>query len=158
MGNVTWDKKRKLLVIAAIVCVCALAAVAVPCAYGFYYVHSDEGTKASGQGACEVTCVLDETARGGSVRSELVFVPAGSTVKELLNEDIVSSNSQNGLSAIHNYDSTSLKDYLSDKHYECTVYAADSQKPGTHTTCDGEGKTGDSTQLSRYDHVVIKVS
>ncbi len=153
MGNVTWGKK--LLAVAVVVC--ALACAAVP-AYGFYYVHSDEGTAVESKGAWEITCVLDETARGGAVRSELVFVPAGSTVKELLNEDVMSSNNQTGLSAIHNYDATSLKEYLSDKQYTCTVYAAESQKPGTQTTHDGEGKTGEDTQLSRYDNVVIKVS
>ena len=147
---------RRFLIIAIACCVCAL--IAVPCAWAFYHVHSDEGAQTQSQGVYEVTCVLDETAQGGGVRSELVIVPECSTVKDLLNEDIRSSNSQNGISAIHNYDVSSLAEYLSGKNYTCTVYAADTQKPGTHTTHDGAGKTGDSTQLSRYDNVVIKVS
>ena len=64
------------------------------------------------KGVYEVTCVLDETAQGGAIRSELVIVPEGSTVKDLLNEDVMSSENQNGLEAIHNYDATSLADYL----------------------------------------------
>ena len=153
MVNASWGKK--LLAIAVACCACAL--IAVP-AYAFYYVHSDEGTQVDSQGVYEVTCVLDETAQGGAVRSELVIVPEGSTVADLLNEYVMSSNNQNDLEAIHNYDVTSLKDYLSGKQYTCTVYKAESQKPGTQTTHDGQGTTGESTQLSRYDNVVIKVA
>lgn len=153
MANVSWGKK--VLAIAVACCVCAL--IAAP-AYAFYYVHSDEGTQVESKGAYEVTCIVDETAQGGSVHSELVFVPEGGTVKELLNEVLRSSESQNGLSAIHNYDVTSLADYLSGKQYTCTTYAAGSQKPGTHTTFDGQGKTGTDTVLARYDCVVVKVS
>ena len=145
MANASWGKR--FLAIAVACCVCAL--IAVP-AYAFYYVHSDEGTQVESKGVYEITCVLDETAQGGSVRSELVIVPEGSTVKDLLNEDVRSSNNQNGLSAIHNY--------LSGKQYTCTVYAAESQKPGTQTTHDGQGTTGESTVLNRYDNVVIKVA
>ena len=153
MANASWGKR--FLAIAVACCVCAL--IAVP-AYAFYYVHSDEGTQVESKGVYEITCVLDETAQGGSVRSELVIVPEGSTVKDLLNEDVRSSNNQNGLSAIHNYDATSLADYLSGKQYTCTVYAVGSQKPGTQTTHDGQGTTGESTVLNRYDNVVIKVA
>ena len=152
MANASWGKK--VLAIAVACCACAL--IAVP-AYAFYYVHSDEGTQVESKGAYEITCVLDETAQGGGVHSELVFVPEGSTVKDLLNEDVISSNNQNGLKAIHNYDATSLADYLSGKQYTCTVHAAMSQKPGTHTTYDTPGTTGLDTQLERYDNVVIKV-
>lgn len=152
MANVSWGKK--LLAIAVACCACAL--IAVP-AYAFYYVHSDEGTQVESKGVYEVTCVLDETAQGGAVRSKLVFVPEGSTVKDLLNEDIVSSNSQNGLEAIHNYDFTSMADYLAGKSYTVQVYSVDDQKPGTHTTHDGQGKTGEDTQLERYSNVVITV-
>ncbi len=153
MVNASWGKK--LLAIAVACCACAL--IAVP-AYAFYYVHSDEGTQVDSQGVYEVTCVLDETAQGGAVRSELVFVPEGSTVKDLLNEDVVSSNSQQGLDAIHNYDTTSMAEYLAGKNYTVEVYAAESQKPGTQTTHDGQGKTGSDTQLNRYDNVVITVA
>ncbi len=153
MANASWGKR--VLAIAVACCACAL--IAVP-AYAFYYVHSDEGTQVESKGVYEITCVLDETAQGGSVRSELVIVPEGSTVKDLLNEDVASSNNQNGLGAIHNYDATSLADYLSGKQYTCTVYAAMSQKPGTQTTHDGQGTTGESTVLNRYDNVVIKVA
>ena len=137
MANVSWG--RKLLAIAVACCACAM--IAVP-AYAFYYVHSDEGVQVESKGVYEVTCVLDE----------------GSTVKDLLNEDVMSSENQNGLEAIHNYDATSLADYLAGKQYTATVYAAETQKPGTQTTHDGQGTTGDDTQLNRYDNVVIKVA
>lgn len=153
MANVSWGKK--LLAIAVACCACAM--IAVP-AYAFYYVHSDEGVQVESKGVHEVTCVLDETAQGGAIRSELVIVPEGSTVKDLLNEDVVSSENQNGLEAIHNYDATSLADYLAGKQYTATVYAAETQKPGTQTTHDGQGTTGEDTQLNRYDNVVIKVA
>lgn len=153
MANVSWGKK--LLAVAVACCACAM--IAVP-AYAFYYVHSDEGVQVESKGVYEVTCVLDETAQGGAVRSELVIVPEGSTVKDLLNEDVMSSENQNGLEAIHNYDVTSLADYLAGKQYTATVHSADSQKPGTQTTHDGQGTTGESTQLNRYDNVVIKVA
>ena len=145
MANVSWGKK--LLAIAVACCACAR--IAVP-AYAFYYVHSDEGVQVESKGVYEVTCVLDETAQGGAIRSELVIVPEGSTVKDLLNEDVMSSENQNGLEAIHNYDAG--------KQYTATVYAAETQKPGTQTTHDGQGTTGDDTQLNRYDNVVIKVA
>ena len=51
-----------------------------------------------------------------------------------------------------------LADYLAGKQYTATVYAAETQKPGTQTTHDGQGTTGEDTQLSRYDNVVIKVA
>ena len=70
----------------------------------------------------------------------------------------MSSENQNGLEAIHNYDATSLADYLAGKQYTATVYAAEAQKPGTQTTHDGQGTTGEDTQLNRYDNVVIKVA
>ena len=147
---------KKFLIAAVACCICAL--IAVPCAWAFYHVHTEEGANTASKGVYEVTCVLDETSQGGGVRSELVIVPEGSTVQELLNEDIRSSNSQNGISAIHNYDVSSLAEYLSGKNYTCTVYGAETQKPGTHTTHDGDGKTGTDIKLSRYDNVVIKVS
>lgn len=153
MGNVAWGKK--VLAIAVLACLCAC--IAVPAAYGFYYVHSDEGAATESKGVYEITCVLDETATGGAVHSELIFVPEGSTVEAVLNEDIVSSENQNGLEAIHNYDVESLGEYLSGKQYTCTVYKPADQKPGTHTTPDGTGVTGTSTVLERYDHVVFTV-
>lgn len=153
MVNVSWGKK--LLAIAVACCACAL--IAVP-AYAFYYVHSDEGEAVESKGVIEITCVLDETAQGGGVRSELVFVPEGSTAEALLNEDVVSSNSQNGLEAIHDYSVSSLADRLSGKQYTCTVYKVEDQQPGTHTTHDGAGTEGTDTELERYDNVVFTVT
>lgn len=153
MANASWGKR--ILAIAVACCACAL--IAIP-AYAFYYVHSDEGVAAQNKGVIEVTCVLDETAQGGGVRSELVLVPEGSTAAALLSEDVVSSANQNGLDAIHDYSASSLADRLSGKQYTCTVYRADTQKPGTQTTHDGSGTEGESTELERYDNVVFTVA
>lgn len=153
MANVTAGKKR-LLAIAVVACLCAVIA-AVP-AYGLWYVHGEEHVADnSGLGVVEVACTLDATAQGGGVHAGLVFVPAGSTAADCLDEMIVSSESQNGLDAIHNYEFNSLADYLADKPYEVTVYKAGSQEPGTHVTYDSEAQTGEDVTLERYDSVVF---
>lgn len=154
MANASWGKR--VLVVAVACCACAL--IAMP-AYGFYYVHSEQGEAVESHGVIEVTCVLDETAQGGGVRSEFVLVPEGGTVADLMNEDVVSSNSQNGVDALHDYNVSSLSERLADKQYTCSVYKAADQKPGTHTTPDGAGQQSDaSTPLERYDHVVFTVT
>ena len=144
MANVAWGKK--ILAVAVLSCLCA--SIAVP-AYAFYYVHGEENVAATSKGVIEVTCTVDETAQGGGVKTSLIIVPEGSTAAACLNESVVSSNSQNGLAAIHDYSVSSLADELSGKQYTCTVHKADSQKPGTHTAFDGSGTEGESTPLER---------
>lgn len=108
MTNAAFGKK--VLAIAVLACLCA-ALIAVP-AYGFYYVHDDSVSDSSdGLGSYEVFMVVDETAVGGDVHSDLMFVPAGSTADVVLTEGIISSENQNGLDAIHNYDVQSVADY-----------------------------------------------
>ena len=153
MTNVAWGKK--ILAVAVLGCLCAL--IAVP-AYAFYYVHDEQNVAASGKGAIEITCTVDETAQGGGVRTALLMVPEGSTAAACLNEGVVSSNSQDGLKAIHDYSVSSLADELSGKQYTCTVYKAESQKPGTQTTHDGSGTEGENTPLKRFDNVVFTVA
>lgn len=153
MANVAWGKK--ILAIAVLGCLCAC--IAVP-AYAFYYVHGEENVAETSKGAIEVLCTVDETAQGGGVRVSLLFVPEGSTAADLLDEGVVSSNSQNGVEAIHSYDVSSLADELSNKQYTCTVYPAESQKPGTQTTYDKSGTTGEDTPLNRFDSVVFTVA
>ncbi len=153
MANVAWGKK--VLAAAVLSCLCAL--IAVP-AYAFYYVQGDENVAATSKGVIEIACTLDRTAQGGGVETSLVIVPAGSTAAACLDEGVVSGNSQNGLSAIHDYSVSSLADELSGKQYTCTVYKAGSQKPGTHTTFDGSGTEGDDTPLDRFDSVVFTVA
>lgn len=73
MTNAAFGKK--VLAIAVLACLCA-ALIAVP-AYGFYYVHDDSVSDSSdGLGSYEVFMVVDETAVGGDVHSDLMFVPA----------------------------------------------------------------------------------
>ena len=98
MANVAWGKK--ILAVAVLSCLCA--SIAVP-AYAFYYVHGEENVAATSKGVIEVTCTVDETAQGGGVKTSLIIVPEGSTAAACLNESVVSSNSQNGLAAIHDY-------------------------------------------------------
>lgn len=153
MANVASTKRRLALV--AIACVCALV-VAAPAAYAFWYVHSDEHVADSGgKGVYEIACTLDASAVGEGVTTGVIFVPEGSTAADCLNEMVVSSNSQNGLDAIHNYDTQAVADALAGKNYTITVYHAEDQKPGTHTTHDAAGTTGENTALERYDNVVI---
>ena len=153
MANVTWGKK--ILAVAVAGCLCAL--IAVP-AYAFYYVHDEANVQVASKGVIEVVCTVDETALGGGVRSALILVPEGSTAAACLNEGVMSSNSQEGLEAIHDYSVTRLADELSGKQYTCTVHKAGSQKPGTHTTYDEAGTEGESTPLERFDNVVFTVA
>lgn len=156
MVNVVSKKRRLALV--AIACVCALVASA-PAAYALWYVHSDEHVAANnGKGVYEVTCTLDATAVGEGVKVDTLFVPEGSTAADVLGEMIVSSESQNGLEAIHDYSYSPLKDSLSGyESYTVAVYNAESQQPGTHTTHDTAGTSGEDTVLQRWDNVVITV-
>jgi hypothetical protein len=108
MANVAWGKK--ILAVAVLSCLCA--SIAVP-AYAFYYVHGEENVAATSKGVIEVTCTVDETAQGGGVKTSLIIVPEGSTAAACLDESVVSSNSQNGLAAIHDYSVSSLADELS---------------------------------------------
>lgn len=163
---------KKILAIALAACFCAVLA-AVP-AYGYYHVHDESVSDGSaGEGAYEVFAVVDETAVGGDVHSSLIFVPAGSTADVVLTEGIMSSEDQNGLDAIHNYDVQSISDYLAQKGYSYTVavyatgeeqayadaegaYAATSQNVSGAYTASSKGDGG--TVLDRYDNVVITVT
>lgn len=147
---------KKVLAIAVVACLCA-ALISTP-AFAFYYVHSESNTAASnGKGAIEVCLTVDETAIGGNVRTELTFVPEGSTAQACIDEGVVASNNYNDVDALHDYEYSSLADYLADKNWTCTVYKAGSQKPGTHTTYDSQATTGENTPVERFDSVVITV-
>ena len=170
MTNAAFGKKA--LAVAVLACLCA-ALIAVP-AYGFYYVHDDSVSDASsGLGAHEIFMVVDETAVGGDVHSSLMFVPAGSTADVVLSEGIMSSEDQNGLDAIHNYDVQSVSDYLAANGYNAEIsvyatgevqaykdaegaYAATSQNVADAYTSSSKGDG--STVLDRYDNVVITVT
>ena len=154
MANVIKGKR----VLAAVVLACSCVFLVALPAYALYYVHSDDAVENStATGAIEICCTVDATAIGDGVRASLVMVPDGSTVEELLQEGIESSNSQNGIEAIHDYGYQSLADYLADKTWTATVYEAESQNPGTQTTYDSEGVVGTDTVLTRYCSVVITV-
>ncbi len=170
MTNAAFGKK--ILAILGLACLC-VALIAVP-AYAFYYVHDDSVSDASeGRGSYEVFVVVDETAVGGTVRSDLILVPAGSTADVVLTEGIISSEDQNGLDAIHNYDVQSIADYLAAGGYNYTVnvyetgevqayqdaegaYASTSQNVSGAYTSPSKGDG--STVLDRYDNVVITVT
>ncbi len=163
---------KKYLAIAVMACLCA-ALIAGP-AYGFYYAHNSEGSNgAKGTGVYEVFMVVDETAVGGDVHSDLIFVPAGSTADVVLTEGIMSSEDQNGLDAIHNYDVQSVEEYLTANNRTYTInvyetgevqayadsegaYQATSQNVADAYTASSKGDG--STELDRYDNVVITVT
>ena len=144
MTNAAFGKK--VLAIAVLACLCA-ALIAVP-AYGFYYVHDDSVSDSSdGLGSYEVFMVVDETAVGGDVHSDLMFVPAGSTADVVLTEGIISSENQNGL------DATGEQQAYKDAE---GAYAATSQNVSEAYTAPAKGDG--STVLDRYDNVVITVT
>ena len=163
---------KKLLAIGAMACLCA-ALLAIP-AYAMYYVHDEAVSQESDAlGAIEVFAVVDDTAAGGTVRSSLMFVPAGSTAQAVLAEGIVSSEDQNGLDAIHNYDVQSIGDYLSANGYSYTVEVYETAEAQAHSFDEGayeadssnvsgaytqSPKGGEDTVLDRYDNVVVTVT
>lgn len=152
------SKRKKCLAVAIVGCLCA-ALVAVPVAYAFYYVHSDTvTTESDSNGVIEICCTVDATARGEGIRTGLVIIPENGTVADCLEEMVKSSESRSDFEAIHNYDYTSMTDYVADGTWVCTVFSVASQSPGTHTTQDGTGTEVtdlDSTTLQHYDNVVL---
>lgn len=151
-------KRGKMLLAIAIVACLAAAMIAAPAAYGFWYVHSEENVAQSGKGVIEVCCTVDATALGKAPRTEVAFLPEGSTAQDLLAEVIESSNSHNDVEALHDYSYSSLAEITANNTVTFTTYKAGSQEPGTHTTQDGEGIDGADTPLERFDNVVITVS
>lgn len=156
MVDATISKKHFLAI--ALATVAVLAVIAAP-AYAFYYVHGVDGAVSEGtNGAMEVLCTVDETANGGTVWTGLVFVPVGSTPADVAKEMMQTSESQNGVDALHDYSYDSIEQLVSKGNWTCTVYAAESQAPGTQTERDADGtKVTDlgSTTLQRYDSVVF---
>lgn len=148
---------KKVLAIAVMTCLC-VTLLTVP-AIAMWYVHNDDHVANSdGRGVDEICLTLDASAIGQGVHVEQIFVPSGSTAEACLTEGIRSSNSQNGLKAIHNYGYSDLKSYLKGKKWTCTVHKAESQKPGTQTKYDSKGETGTDVSLERFDSVVITVT
>lgn len=156
MANVA--KGKKILAVAVAACF-IVALVAVP-SFAMYYVHDEANTEgASGQGAVEICLTVNLKAVGGENTADLMFIPNGGTVADVLEEGILSSQSHNGLKAIHNYDVVSLDEYLADHEYSVAVYEAASQDPGTQTTFDTEPvSTSEDYVLNRFDAVVVTVT
>lgn len=129
MANV---RGRKALAVVVLGCLCA-ASIALP-AYAQYHVQGEASAASDSKGVIEVTYTVDETAAGEGVRTGLLIVPEGSTAAVCQDET------------------------LSGTEWTCTVYHADAQKPGTHTTHDASGTEGESTPLERFDNVVFTVA
>lgn len=154
MKNVSARKKR-IFALAAAGCLCASLAAA-PAAYGLYYVHGeDHVADSSGDGVIEVVCTVDTTAQGGDVRTGLIFVPAGSTAADCLQEMVVSDEDKSSVEALHDYGYEPLTGLLDGVEWTCEVYRAGSQEPGTHATFDASAEQGDQTALERFDNVVF---
>lgn len=168
MVNVEMSRKRFVVLCAAVMLV-ALA-ITVP-AYAFYYVHGDDyGVESDTKGSIEVFCTIDTRALGGTDDTEwsgLFFVPADSTPAIALDEAMHMNNSHAGVEGLHDYSFTSFNDFIGQKggKWTVTVYHAESQKPGTHTTEDDRYSEGvelsldelDSINLERFDRVVAKL-
>lgn len=163
MVNTAMGKKRfaALAVGLALLATLVAALIALP-AHAFYYVHGDHDVESDVKGAIEVFCTVDATATGGPTWSGLIFVPVESTADVALDEAVHASEDQNGVEANHNYATTSLSEFIAEEGgtWDVTIYHAESQKPGTHTTQDDTGETVAMTDLSsvtlqRFDQVVV---
>jgi hypothetical protein len=145
--------------------------LAVVPAYAFYYVHDEDVSDANtGMGAIEVFCIVDQTAVGGSITSDLMFVPEGSTAEEALDEAIISSENQAGVENIHNYDVESVADYIAENGYSYSIdvyETATSNTPSNYRDADaatgndlyGYAPYGDeSTVVNRYDNIYVTVT
>lgn len=156
MANVA--KGKKFLAVCLAACF-AVALAAVP-SYALYYVHDEDNTNgASGQGAVEICLTVNLKAVGGDNTTDVMFIPNGGTVADVLKEGILSSESHNGLKAIHNYDVQHLDEYLAKHKYTVAVYDAASQNPGTQTVYDNDPvSTSEDYALNRYDSVVVTVT
>ncbi len=149
-------KGKKTFAFAAVALLVATA-IAVPSAYAFYYARGDAAEESTAQGAIPVIVTVDETAISGGVHSSLVMVPSDCTSEEALTVAIISSEAQNDIEAIHDYDYESVADYLAGKTYTVPPYTADAPEVGTHTTEDTEG-TSEIITLDRYYRVVVTVT
>lgn len=155
MVDASISKKRFLAIVVATVAI--LIAAATP-AYAFYYVHGDEAAESQSKGAMEILCTVDNTANGGSVWTGLIFIPDGGTPADAVREMLMTSESQQGQAALHDYSYQSIEKLIAGGQWTCTVYAAESQKPGTQTERDSSGtQVTDlkSATLQRYDSVVF---
>ena len=153
MVKVFSAKKATVVVIASCIC----AALASAPAFAFYYAHDDAHTAAESKGVMEVVCTLDQTAVGGGINTEIVFVAEGATAKDAIAEAVIGNNAANDPAAIKDHSAQSFASYISGKNYTVDVYEAASQKPGTQTTYDAKSLGGESTQLGRFDSVVVTV-
>ncbi len=151
---------KKILAAVVLSCLCAVA-IAVPSAYSLWYVWDETDLAEESYGAMEICFTLDETAVGGAVTAGQFFISDGNaTVEGVLNNMIKDSNNQQGIEAIHDYDYTSIGEYLEAQGYEYTIecYRAASQEPGTHETEDSDSVGGEEVILERFDRVVITVT
>lgn len=155
MVNVALKGAR--IAVAAVIGCLGAALIAVSSAYALYYAHGEAAAASSSKGVIEVCCTLDETAQGEGVTTSLIIVPAGSTAADCAALMIASSESQNGLEAIHDYGYAPIAEKLAGKSWNVSVYEAGSQEPGTQVTHATEGEKGENVELERYDNVVFTV-
>ncbi len=153
MANIN---RIKIALVAA-VAILACALIVAP-AYGFYYVHDEQVASSDAEGVIMVPVTVDQTAVNGGVKAGVVVVPDGSNASDVIQECAVSSEDANSVEAVHDHSTSSLADTLSGRQYTCTVYKAESQNPGTQSTLDGNGTTGNDTVLENWDHLVVTVT
>lgn len=149
-------KLTKMKIAVMIAVVAAAAMMMVSTAYGFYYVHGD-AKSLEGKGAIEVTAIIDDSANNGAVKSELLIMPEGSTVADVLDEFVYSNESKADAAARADYSYSSIADRVSTGKYRCIVSTQADRKPGA----DGRYGQGDmvsdysSRVLNRYDNVAF---
>lgn len=149
-------KLTKMKIAATIAVVAAAAMMMASTAYGFYYVHGD-AKSSEGKGVIEVTAIIDDSANNGAVKSELLIMPEGSTVADVLDEFVCSNESKADAAARADYSYSSIADRVSTGKYRCIVSTQADRKPGV----DGRYGQGDTVSdyssrvLNRYDNVAF---
>jgi hypothetical protein len=152
-------KRRSILVSVFLAFLCSLV-IAVPYAYGYSYVHTETESDASNSGVITICLTVDATEIGGAVTAASVLIPASdNTVDAVLLEGALSSEDRAYVNS-YNYDYVSVAQYLSDKEYTVSVFAAGSQNPGAESPTYTSPSIGDAgyAGLNHCDAVYVKVT
>ena len=136
-----------------IACVCVatagLLSFAASQAYGFYQVHGNASSQ-SGKGVVEITAIIDDSANDGAVKSELLIMPEGSTVADVLDEFVYSDESKANADAQTDYRYESIADRVDSGNYRCIVSTQAERVPGV------EGNYGQGEEVSDYASQVLE--
>ena len=148
--------QKLTLLIALCIATVALFSFVASQAYAFYHVHG-KAISAPNQGIIEVTAIIDDSANNGAVKSELLIMPEGSTISDILDEFVYSAESKENSDAQRNYAYESIADHIKSGNYRCVVSTQADRKPGIEGNY-GQGKEVSdysSYTLTRYDNIAF---